>query len=147
MRKTFPPRLRNHCVFRSSIDLMKSLVSRISLCALLASFAVHAGAEIKSIKVDSAGKMLINDAPAKLWGLRTAGAAASDAATTQLIAALPDLKENGCNMLLVCYQGSAGLTLKTFSAEGTSFEDTAVRDRVRKILEAASSKDMLVVVS
>lgn len=126
---------------------MKRDLFRISLCALLLGLALHAPAEIKSLKLDPAGKLLVNDQPTKIWGLRAAGAAASDAAVKQLIDALPELKENGCNMLLVCCQGSTGLTLKTFSADGTTFEDTAVRDRLRKILDAANAKDILVVVS
>lgn len=146
MRKTFPPRPRSPYILVSTHP-MKSVVARISLCALLTFLALATHAEVKSLKVDATGKLLVNDQPTKIWGLRCAGAAATDATTAQLVATLPELKENGCNMILVCYQGSTGLSLKTFSADGASVEDSAVRDRVRKIIEAANAKEMLVVVS
>ncbi|HYE18551.1 MAG TPA: hypothetical protein VEA69_08910 [Tepidisphaeraceae bacterium] len=114
---------------------------------LLLLLAPLARADIASLKPDPAGHLLINDKPAKLWGLRVASAATSDAATKQLLETLPTLKEDGVNLLLVCYQGGTGLTTKTFAADGASFEDTAVRDRVRQIIAAADKLDVCVAVS
>jgi hypothetical protein len=123
---------------------VRILTSLLLLCQL---FSVRAGADVKSFKIDPSGKVAFNDHFAKLWGLRTACAATNEDSTKQLIDSLKDYQSAGINMLLICYQGGPGLTSRAFSADGKSFEDTAVRDRMRRILDAANSKEILVVVS
>jgi hypothetical protein len=118
----------------------------ISLCACLA-MGHRARAEVKSFKIDHTGKFQINEQVTKLWGLRAASAAAKDETTKQLTDSLKEFKDAGLNTLLVCYQGGPGLSSKAFAADGATFEDTALRDRVRQILDAASQHDMVVVVS
>ncbi len=129
------------------------MLLKIRLCSLafamiaLAGLSSTAHAEIKSLKADREGKLLINDEPSRIWGLRAACAATKDEYTKQLIENLAAFKDDGINTLLICYQGGPGLTQKTFSADGATFEDTAARDRVRQIIAAANQKDMIVIVS
>jgi len=114
---------------------------------LVMAAALAAPAEVTSLKLDSSGKVLINDQPAKLWGLRVVCAAASDEGTKQLIDSLKGYQEAGVNLLVVGLQGGPGQTCRTFSADGKQIEDTAVRDRLRRIFDEAAKHDMSVVVS
>jgi hypothetical protein len=117
------------------------------LLLVLCVVARGAAAEIKSLKADAAGRILIDDQPTKLWGLRVACAAAREDYTKQLIDSLKDYHGGGVNLILVNYQGGGGMSRKTFSSDGKAFEDVAVRDRVRRIIDAANAKDMIVIVS
>jgi hypothetical protein len=114
------------------------------LCACL---AIPVAAEVRSLRVDSSGQILINDQPTRLWGFRAACAATKDESTKQLIASIKELKQSGCNLLFVNYQGGAGLSARTFAADGQSFEDPAARERVRQIADAAAANDVLVAVT
>lgn len=105
-----------------------------------------ARAEVKSLKVDGE-KILVNDEPAKLWGVRIASAALRDEYTKELLESLDFYKGKGVNALALCYQGSMGLTARVFAPDGQTFADTATRDRMRKIIEAAAARDMVVIVT
>jgi hypothetical protein len=117
----------------------------IVLCVSL--LPTTAGAEVKSLKIDPTGKLLVNEQITRVFGLRVACAAAKDEYAKQLCESLKAYKDAGVNTLLVCYQGGPGLSVRGFSPDGKTFADTAVRDRVRQICDAADAKDMLVVVS
>jgi hypothetical protein len=117
----------------------------VMLLAMCGSVGVKA--EVAALRVDGEGKLLVKDQPLKLWGLRVACTATKEESTQQLIGALAELKENGINALLICYQGGNGLTQKVFTPDGATFEDTGARDRVRRIIDAAGAKDMVVIVS
>lgn len=107
--------------------------------------AATARAAIKEVRVQGSN-IRVNDAPFKIWGLRVAAAANRDEYTKQLIENLGWYKDGGVNALVVFYQGSGGQSLRVFAKDGKSFEDTAVRDRMRQIIDAADQHDMLVIV-
>ena len=90
-------------------------IACICVCALSAGWA---RGEVKSLRVAPDGKLLMNDQPVKVWGFRVAGAVATDAAATQLLENLQDLKGYGVNTLLICCQGSTGQSVKAFSTMG-----------------------------
>jgi len=123
---------------------MRQLTPILMLCAV---FAVATKADVTSLKLDTAGRVIVNDQPARLWGLRVASAATSDESAKRLIDALKGYQSAGINLLLINYQGGPGGSARTYSADGKQFEDLAVRDRTRRILDAAASHDMLVVVT
>src|SRR5260221_8119644 len=117
------------------------------LLAVCLATAAAARADVKSLTIDATGKIIVNDQPIRLWGLRTACAATSDESTKQLIDSLKGHQSAGINLLLICYQGGAGLSSKAFSPDGKRFDDVAVRDRMRRSVQAAAGKDMLVAAS
>jgi len=91
-------------------------------------------------------KVLFGGQPVKLWGVRVGSAAASDEYAQQLVETLKFFKDHGVNTIAVSYQGSAGQVQRVFAADGKSFADTAARDRMRTIIEAAARRDMVVIV-
>lgn len=111
----------------------------------LAGLVCAARADVKSVRVEG-DKILVNDKPVKLWGLRVAGALESEETASELLGSLDQYKERDVNALVVCYQGSTGNVKKVFSPDGKSFADEPARQRMRKIIEAAAQRDMVVIV-
>jgi len=93
------------------------------------------------------GRVLTLDGrPVQLFGARVAAAALSDALERELLAALPEYARYGVNAITVFYQGCDALKANPFSADGARFADVAVRDRMDRIIAAADSLGVVVVV-
>ncbi len=112
---------------------------------LFSCLAAPAAGEIRSLKVNGA-RILVNDKPTRLWGMRVASAAGREEYTKDLLENLEFYQARGINALVVYYQGSSGQTYKVFSPDGKSFEDAGIRDRMRAIIKAAAEKDMIVII-
>ena len=121
------------------------LMYRLIVCLVVWFAAAScASADVESLKVDGT-RFVVNGKPTRLWGVRMAAAANRDDYTADLIKSLDALKKNDINTLIVYYQGSSGQSMKTFSADGKSFAEPAVHERMMKIIDAARAKNMLVV--
>jgi hypothetical protein len=121
-----------------------SVIGPVILLALL-SLAASTRAQVTSIRVEGSS-ILINDQPARLWGVRVAGALESEQTARDLIASLARYRDRGINTLVVYYQGSTGNVRRVFAADGGSFADEAARDRMRSIIAAAAERDMVIIV-
>ncbi len=110
------------------------------------SITIAAAAEIDSLKIDGT-RFIINGKPTRLWGVRLAAAANRDEYTADVLKNLDTMRKNDINAIVVYYQGSSGQSLKTFSGDGASFSDPGVHERMVKIIEAARSRNMVVIVS
>lgn len=104
-----------------------------------------ASADVESLKVDGT-RFVVNGKPARLWGVRAAAAANREEYTADLIKSLDTLKKNDVNAVVVYYQGSTGQSMKAFSGDGKSFADAGVHERMMKIIDAARTRNMLVIV-
>lgn len=105
----------------------------------------RSSADIKSLKIDGT-KIIVNGKPVRLWGVRVAGAAGRDQYTAELLESIEYYRGRGINALVVSYQGSSGQTWRAFSPDGRSFADVGIRDRMRRIIQAAGAADMVVIV-
>lgn len=107
---------------------------------VLASAALPAGT------LTTAGDgFLLDGKPFKLWGVRTASASQSPAATQHLIAQLDDYARHGLNAVTVFYQGSSGGYSNPFSGDGLAL-DPAHQARMVEIITACDRRGMVVVV-
>ncbi len=90
-------------------------------------------------------RFLLDGRPFKMWGVRTASASQSAAATQHLIAQLDEYRRHGLNAVTVFYQGSSGGFSNPFSGDGTTI-DPAHHARMVEIIEACDRRNMIVVV-
>jgi hypothetical protein len=88
---------------------------------------------------------LLDGRPFKLWGVRTASASQSAAATEHLIAQLDEYRRYGLNAVTVFYQGSSGGYSNPFSGDGTTI-DPAHQARMVEIIAACDRRNMVVIV-
>jgi len=88
---------------------------------------------------------LLNGKTFDMWGVRMASASQREAYTADLISNLDDYKSSGINCISVFVQGSSGGFTDPFGANGTSI-DEAHWDRLTRIIEACSRRDMVVIV-
>lgn len=86
----------------------------------------------------------LNDQPFKMWGVRVASAAVTESDTNELIAQLDEYKSYGINSFSVFLQGSSGITIDPFNADGTAI-DQAVLDRTTRIIQECDKRGMVVV--
>jgi len=90
-------------------------------------------------------RLLLDGRPLKLWGVRTASAAQTAAATAHLIAQLDAYLAHGINAVTVFYQGSSGGYSNPFSADGAVL-DPAHHTRMTEIITACDRRGMIVIV-
>ena len=83
--------------------------------------------------------------PLELWGVRAASAAMHDGWTDSLIEHLDAYARYGINAFTVGYQGSSGGCRLTYSDDGRAI-DEGVQRRMERIIEAAASRNMFVIV-
>jgi hypothetical protein len=83
--------------------------------------------------------------PLELWGVRVASAAMTDGWTESLVDHLDTFARYGVNALTVNYQGSSGGSRLTYTADGSEIDD-GVQRRMERIIAAAASRRMIVVV-
>lgn len=93
----------------------------------------------------SGSTVLLDDKPARIWGIRVGSASQSEALTDQLIANLDDYRRHGVNAVTVFYMGTLGASSDPFSPDGTLI-DPAHRARMEKIIRACDKRGMLIVV-
>ena len=89
-------------------------------------------------------RLLINDTPLDMWGIRTASATMSDEQTEHLIAQFDDYKEHGVNAVAVYYCGCSGGYYDPFSADGSTL-DPSHAHRMQRIADACEDHGMVLV--
>ena len=80
-----------------------------------------------------------------MWGIRVASASQSDSLTDHLIAQLDDYRQYGVNTIDVFFQGSSGGFSDPLLKNGKEIEKGHLR-RMKKIIEACDTREMVVVV-
>lgn len=95
------------------------------------------------IKVD--GKFFtLNGKPFDMWGVRVASASVTESATNEFIAHLDEYKSYGINSFSVFLQGSSGIAIDPFNADGTAIEK-GVLERTIRIIEECDKREMVVI--
>lgn len=119
------------------------------LLPIIASMVLFAGLDPalgRAATITVAGNgFLLDGKPMKLWGVRTASASQSAAATAHLLAQLDDYRRHGLNAVTVFYQGSSGGYSNPFSADGSAI-DPAHHARMVEIVEGCAARGMVVIV-
>ena len=85
-------------------------------------------------------RLLLDGAPIKLWGIRTA----SDAYCAHLIAQLDEYLAHGVNAVTVFYMGCKGAHYDPFSRDGGRI-DAKHQRRMERIIQACDARGMVVI--
>jgi len=126
---------------------MKKTVAWIAGLALLSSMAVAETGKARSSRyvLDLEGnRILINQRPIKIIGLRCSNALISDAKTDMLIDNLDAFKPYGVNTVSVYFMGSRFGDVKGYNPDATL--NPTYTARMARILEAADARGMIVLV-
>lgn len=79
-----------------------------------------------------------------MWGVRVASASVTESATSEFISQLDEYKSYGINSFSIFLQGSSGIAIDPFNAEGKSI-DQGVLERTIHIIKECDKREMVVV--
>ncbi len=133
--------------------LLGKILVRIFLFIYFFSCSINSFAEGEKILKEKYPSVLqingnlfrMNGKPFDMWGIRTASATENKGSVKHLIDQLDDYKYYGVNSVAVYFMGSNGGSYDPFNQDGTMIDRNHLK-RMKKIIEAAGKRGMVVVV-